>query len=197
MSGWQSGTGICLLIHRWLVLWVRSPLEATLFFASFEIPWCQFCTKMSEMSYLCYLGKTRISLKNNQYIFVLRTRKSSCVNARGILPTVYQVLHMLSYPGGYPIPGQGVPDPEYPFPDLVWGYPIPGYPHSGVGYPQEGNWNQSLGTPWKGHGTSGSIMGWDGATPPPLAPPPGVNWQTNWNYYLPHPSDAGGNTFVG
>ena len=47
-----------------------------------------------------------------------KKRKSSCVNARGILPTTYQVLHMLSYPGGtpiphpwmgYPIPGQGVP----------------------------------------------------------------------------------------
>ena len=177
MSGWQSGTGICLLIHRWLVLWVRSPLEATLFFAGFEIPWCQFCTKIPEMSYLCYLGKTRISLKNNQYIFVLRTRKSSCVNARGILPTVYQVLHMLSYPGGYPIPGQGVPDPEYPFPDLVWGTPFQGTPI------------QEWGTPRKGTGTSHWVPpGKDMGPVPP--PPPGVNWQTNWNYYLPHPSDA-------
>ena len=29
----------------WLVLWVRFPLEATLFFAGFETSWCQFCTK--------------------------------------------------------------------------------------------------------------------------------------------------------
>ena len=29
-----------------------------------------------------------------------RTRKSSCVNARGIPTAAYQVLHMLSYPGG-------------------------------------------------------------------------------------------------
>ena len=27
--------------------------------------------------------------------------------------------------------------------------------------------------------------------PPP--PPPGVDWQTNWKFYLPHPSHAGGN----
>ena len=25
-----------------------------------------------------------------------------------------------------------------------------------------------------------------------LPPLPGVNWQTNWKHYLPHPSDAGG-----
>ena len=28
------------------------------------------------------------------------TRKSSCVNARGIPTTAYEVLHMLSYPAG-------------------------------------------------------------------------------------------------
>ena len=27
-------------------------------------------------------------------------------------------------------------------------------------------------------------------------PPPCVNWQTKWNYYLPHPSDAGGNDVI-
>ena len=47
---------------------------------------------------------------------------------------------MLSYPGGYPIPSQGVP---------VLGYP-PSW--SGQGLPRC--------TPQKGHGTSGSIMGW-------------------------------------
>ena len=41
------------------MLWVRFPLEATLFLADFETPWCQFCTKIPEMSDLCYLGKTR------------------------------------------------------------------------------------------------------------------------------------------
>ena len=29
-------------------------------FADFETPRCQFCTKMPEMSDLCYLGKTRV-----------------------------------------------------------------------------------------------------------------------------------------
>ena len=28
--------------------------------ADFETPRCQFCTKLPEMSGLCYLGKTRI-----------------------------------------------------------------------------------------------------------------------------------------
>ena len=31
------------------------------FFSDFETPWCQFCTRMPEMSDLCYLGKTRLS----------------------------------------------------------------------------------------------------------------------------------------
>ena len=62
------------------------------------------------------------------------TRKSSCVNARGIPTAAYQVLHMLSCPGGipqvpptwgtplrnppsWPIWGGGVP---HPHPDLPW-----------------------------------------------------------------------------
>ena len=35
------------------------------------------------------------------------TRKSSCVNARGIPTAAYQILHMLSYPGGDTYLGQG------------------------------------------------------------------------------------------
>ena len=41
------------------------------------------------------------------------TRKSSCVNARGIPPAAYQVLHLLPYRGGN-YPGCGVPT-------LAWG----------------------------------------------------------------------------
>ena len=38
------------------------------------------------------------------------TRKSSCVNARGIPTAAYQILHLLSYPGvGVPHPWTGVP----------------------------------------------------------------------------------------
>ena len=59
MSGWQSGIGICLVIHRF-------PLEATLFFADFKPPWCQLCTKMPEMSDFCYFGKTRMDGRGRQ-----------------------------------------------------------------------------------------------------------------------------------
>ena len=74
-----------------------------------------------------------------------KTRESSCVNAWGIPPAAYQVLHLLSYPGvrgGYPIlswlwgtpswPG-GTPslDGGYLIPSLDRGYSIPGWgtPH--------------------------------------------------------------------
>ena len=61
MSGWQSGIGICPIIQGWLVLWVRFPLEVTLVFADFETLWCQFCTKMPEMSDLwVFFGKTQL-----------------------------------------------------------------------------------------------------------------------------------------
>ena len=46
-----------------LVLWVLIPLEATLFFADFETTWSQFCTKMTEMSDLRYLGKTQFNVQ--------------------------------------------------------------------------------------------------------------------------------------
>ena len=51
------------------------------------------------------------------------TRKSSCVNARGIPTAAYQVLHLLACMGGPP--AGGVP--------LVRGYPSPSGP--GRGYP--------------------------------------------------------------
>ena len=36
------------------------PSGGNFIFADFETPRCQFCTKMPEMSDLCYLGKTRM-----------------------------------------------------------------------------------------------------------------------------------------
>ena len=58
------------------------------------------------------------SLKDDE---IIKTRKSSCVNARGIPTAAYQVLHLLSCTGGtlagvYPRvppsgPSQGVPHP--------------------------------------------------------------------------------------
>ena len=72
-------------------------------------------------------------------------------------------------------------------------YPGLGYPV--LGYPWDGTWDQSLGyphgmelgpvtgVPQKGHGTSGSIMGWRWGTP-------GVNRQTpvktNFPSYYAH-----------
>ena len=80
---------------------------------------------------------------------------------------------------------------------LGWGAPLsgPGWgtPHvqTWQGIPRKGPRTSDWGTPWgrdlkpvtgvpaqKGHGTSGSIMGWRWVTPPPRPPPPGVDRQT-------------------
>ena len=68
------------------------------------------------------------------------TRKSSCVNAKGIPTAAYQLLPELGYPSpplGYPLPGptgRGVPEVGYPHqgtPGQVWqGVPKVGYPPS-------------------------------------------------------------------
>ena len=55
----------------------------------------------------------------------ISTRKSSCLNARGIPTAAYQVFHMPSYPGGE----GGGRYPRVPLPILTWpgGYlPWPG-----------------------------------------------------------------------
>ena len=39
------------------------PSGGNFIFADFETPRCQFCTKMPEMSDLCYLGKARLLRK--------------------------------------------------------------------------------------------------------------------------------------
>ena len=114
---------------------------------------------------------------------------------------------------GYPIPGQGgYPIPgwrEYPIPGSG-GYPIPGsggtpYLTGGTlswdwGTPWEGTWDQWLWyplgrdlwpvtgvPPWKGHGTSGSIMGWRWGNPLPAPPPPTQLWTDRhlWKQFLP------------
>ena len=88
------------------------------------------------------------------------------MNARGIPPAAYQVLHLLSYPRGNPSLAGGVPN------HWLWGYPIPawgnsslagGYPISGWGCPMwdwgtsgKGPGSSHWDTPQKGHGTSGS-----------------------------------------
>ena len=68
----------------------------------------------------------------------LNTRKSSCMNARGIPTTAYQVLHMLSYVGGgeyLPFAGGG---------EVPWGIPLP--PPSGPG---QGTSPLPVWTDWK------------------------------------------------
>ena len=94
------------------------------------------------------------------------TRKSSCMNARGIPTVAYQVLHLLSCTWGGVPPGGGTPsldggtlslDRGYPHPALDGGYPIPArlvtpsqvpplaWPDQGVLHPYPG------GTPWLGY----------------------------------------------
>ena len=96
---------------------------------------------------------------------VVATRKS-WVNARGILPATYQVLHLLSYPGGTPALA-GIP----PHPDLA-GYPPSHLDLPGVPPPPEGTWDQSLGYPPHGKDMEPLKVIWDGDGVPP---PPGVN----------------------
>ena len=55
---------------------------------------------------------------------------------------------------GYPIPGQGVPYPGLGVPHHWWGFTS-----------RKGPGTSHWGTPQKGHGTSGSIMGWRWGTP--------------------------------
>ena len=118
-------------------------------------------------------------------VFFFRiTRKSSYVNARGIPSAAQQVFHFCcpilrgvlhSWRGGVPRPICGA------LPSDLSGVP-PSWPDWDT--PPGRDLRPVTGVPlhWKGHGTSGSIMGRRWGTPSP-----GVNWPTNWNYYLPHP----------
>ena len=46
------------------------PSEGNFIFADFETLRCQFCTKMPEMSNLCYLGKTQVLFGFNHLLKV-------------------------------------------------------------------------------------------------------------------------------
>ena len=103
------------------------------------------------------------------------TRKSSCVNARGILPAVYWVLLLLSYLGTPP-------------PVLTWlGTPPTGYPPAGS--PQQGTPQQ--GTPC---GRVPSRLGTPPAAPgrvPPWCLPHGIlgNVAKHYGIWVPPPVD--------
>ena len=96
-------------------------------------------------------------LQNSLTTKTRTTRKSSCVNARGIPTAAYQVLHLLTEVGYPPRP-----------PGLTWGVPEVGYPS--LGYPLSGY--PPSGYPLAGPG-SGTPPRLDLARVPP--PPPGVD----------------------
>ena len=131
------------------------------------------------------------------------------MNARGIRTAAYQELRLLSYPRGLPLPWLGAGPPSWGTPPPVltwpggtpaldrgtpsWGTPSPILTWSG-GYPIPVWGTPSWGTPsscpglgpvtgvphWKGHWTSGSIMGWRWR----WVPPPYLVW-TDWKHNLP------------
>ena len=121
-----------------------------------------------------------------------KTRKSSCVTARGILPAAYPV-HGMSNPRGYPYPvGRylwprtwlGYPPPAtdltgYPTATGLTGYPPPlqtwlGYPTP----PLERTWDQRLGTP------CGQKHACENITFPILRMPAVINCQSNkWEFW--------------
>ena len=99
------------------------------------------------------------------------TRKSSCVNASGIPTAAYQVLHLLSCTGGYPLP---YPPLRGGTPSL-WGLPHLGYPHQ--------TWPGGTPSLPGGYPTSCTPhQTWPGGTPsllgctPPRVPPITPGW---------------------
>ena len=136
-------------------------------------------------------------------IYTPETRKSSCVNARGIPPAVYWVLLLLSYLGtppswpgwggtwpGYP-PWQGTPPGQGTPPVLTWpgGYltrvpPWQGTPPQGTPPARPGRVPPQQGTPLAGPGRvpPSRVPPWQGTPPagyPPsrVPPPPSWTWQ--------------------
>ena len=91
-----------------------------------------------------------------------KTRKSSCVNASGLPPAAYQVLHLLSYlwTGGVPHPWMYSISGRGGTPSLVRGsgtHPWPGYPPAWDGVPPQSG--QDGGYPSHGWGTP-PVQGW-------------------------------------
>ena len=128
------------------------------------------------------------------------TRKSSCVNARGIPPATGR--KMLTTPPGWTWPPPPPPRLDWPLtltpPRLDLTPPRLDWPLTLT--PPQLDWPLILTPP------AGLIfdpdpppppagLTFDPDPPPPrldLTPPPPQVW-TDWKHYLPHPSDAGGN----
>ena len=135
--------------------------------------------------FLAYLLVSSLCAWTNWYMYLhhfyteekLKTRKSSCVNARGIPPAVYWVLLLLSYLGTPPSwPGRwgtqlgGVPTWVHP---PGWA-PPPGKVTLGRVPPQLGTPRQGTPPPWQGtspwclsHGILGNVAKHYGIWVPP------------------------------
>ena len=121
-----------------------------------------------------------------EHQFQFQTRKSSCVNARGITTTAYQVLHLFPEVG-YPPPRQvwwegtwgGVPPPAGGTPCQVWwGVPEVGYP-PGRGTPCQVWWGGTRGGVPPLARSEGGYLRWEyppGWTWLGYQPPPGWTW---------------------
>ena len=100
--------------------------------------------------------------------------------------------YSLCCPNWVPPPGQGTPPARVPpsqSTPLARVPPSQGTPHQGtpparVAPPSQGTPPSGPGRvppPWLPHGILGNVAKHYGI----WVPPPGVNWQTKWNYYLP------------
>ena len=161
-------------------------------------------------------GKNMLMVTDMIFVYLTTTRKSSCVNARGILTAAYQVLHLLSCrggtpAGGYPIPAGGLPHLGYP--RLTWPGGTPsllGIPHLGYPIPHQ-TWpggtltRSSWGGTWGGVPPVGPDQGGTPSMPgyPTLGIPrldlarvPTRRCGQTENITFPHPSDAVGNNGV-
>ena len=162
----------------------------------------QFTTVHFDASILCIFEKgddvrtSRIQF-HHKYLpfeYITGTRKSSCVNTRGIPTAAYQVLHLLTEVGYPPCPGLmgGVPEVGYPpHPGLMgryprWGTPPVRYPQvwrggvPEVGYPSIG-YPLSVTTPHQvppsRSDQGGPEVGYPALGTPHQVPPSRSNWE--------------------
>ena len=114
------------------------PSGGNFIFADFETPWCQFCTKMPEMSDLCYLGKTRIMEQESPPVWMqedcqLHSKCSLCCSVSWWWGYPHSVLTG-RYP--QPVPMGWVEDNPSSADGGGYSHPAPGVPfHQPAGVP--------------------------------------------------------------